>query len=52
MYSALWKILPGPRWARIVQVVVIAVVVLSISVEWIFPWAADTFIQPEITVDQ
>jgi hypothetical protein len=51
VYSALWKILPGPRWAKIVQAVAIAILVLSVAVEWVFPWAAETFIQPETTVD-
>lgn len=52
MYSALWRILPGPWWAKILQAVAIVIVVLSVSVEWIFPWAAETFIQPVTTVDQ
>jgi hypothetical protein len=52
MYSALWRILPGPRWAKVVQAVVMVIVVLSVSVEWVFPWAAETFIQPETTVNQ
>ena len=51
MYSALWKVLPGPRWAKIVQSVVLVILVLSVAVEWVFPWAAETFIQPETTVD-
>lgn len=51
MYSALWRILPGPRWAKVVQMTVIGIVVLAVAVEWVFPWAAETFIQPDTTVD-
>jgi hypothetical protein len=51
MYAALWKILPGSRWIKILQVVVLAVIVLSVAVEWVFPWVASTFIQPETSVE-
>lgn len=52
MYSALWRVLPGPRWLKIVELVVLAVVILSVSVEWVFPWIAENFIQSESTVGQ
>ena len=52
MYAALWRILPGSRWTKIAILVGLALVVLSIAVEWVFPWAAETFIQPDTTVDQ
>jgi hypothetical protein len=51
MYAALWRVLPGPTWLKIVQAFAIAIVVLSIAVEWVFPWVAATFIQPETTVE-
>lgn len=40
MYAALWRILPGPLWLRIMiaAVVVIALVVLLALV--IYPWIA------------
>ncbi len=37
---------------KIAILVVLAIIVLSIAVEWVFPWAAETFIQPDTTVDQ
>lgn len=52
MYLALWNVLPGPKWAKVLQLVVIALAVLAVAVEWVFPWAAETFIQPETTVDE
>lgn len=50
MYSALWRVLPGPRWLKILEVVAIVIVVLAVCVEWLFPWIAATFIQSESTV--
>ena len=51
MYTALWRILPGSLWIKILQVVLLAVIVLSVAVEWGFPWVAATFIQPETSVE-
>lgn len=50
MYAALWRILPGPRWVKVVTLVVLAIAVLAVAVEWVFPWAAETFIQPDNVV--
>ena len=52
MYSALWRVLPGPRWLKIIVLVVLVVAVLSVCVEWLFPWIAENFIQLESTVQQ
>jgi hypothetical protein len=52
MYSALWRILPGSRWVKVIELVALALVVLSVCVEWVFPWVAETFIQSEATVGQ
>ncbi len=38
MYGALWHLLPGPLWVRIVLVLVLVVAVLFCLVEWVFPW--------------
>lgn len=51
MYAALWRVLPGPTWLKVLQAVAIAIVVLSVAVEWVFPWVAATYIQPETTVE-
>jgi hypothetical protein len=52
MYAALWRILPGPRWAKVLQSVALVLIVLGVCVEWVFPWIAATFIQSESTVGQ
>lgn len=50
MYSALWRVLPGPVWVRVIIVTILAVAVLAALVEWVFPWAAETLLPQEATV--
>ncbi len=38
MYAALWHLLPGPVWVRVLLVVVLVATVLFALVECIFPW--------------
>ena len=38
MYGALWRVLPGPAWLRILILVVVLAVLLTVMVLWIFPW--------------
>ncbi|GAA4676066.1 hypothetical protein [Frondihabitans cladoniiphilus] len=45
MYSALWHVLPGPWWLRVVILLVLAAAVLFCLVTWVFP-LVDSFIQP------
>ncbi len=50
MYAALWKVLPGPLWVRIVTAVVAVGVVVALLMLFVFPWV-DGFITPkEVTV--
>ena len=46
MYGALWRILPGPVWLRILILIVLAVVVLWALVTWMFPWV-DSLLGPQ-----
>lgn len=50
MYAALWRILPGPVWVRVLIMIVLAVLVLTALVEWVFPWAAATLLPQDSTV--
>jgi hypothetical protein len=51
MYGALWRILPGPAWVRIVELLVLLAIVLFVLVEWIFPWF-NTFVNVnDVTVE-
>jgi len=52
MYGALWRVLPGPVWLRILLVLVLLAAVLYSLVEWVFPWV-DQFVAPQdVTVEQ
>lgn len=51
MYGALWRILPGPWWARVLILLVAAAAILTGLVVWVFP-AVDQMVAPqEVTVD-
>ena len=51
MYAALWRILPGPWWVRVLILLVVLAGVLTACVLWVFPWI-DTLVAPqEVTVD-
>lgn len=50
MYAALWRILPGPVWLRILILIVLALAVLYGLVFYAFPWVSQ-FVNPqEVTV--
>jgi hypothetical protein len=52
MYAALWRLLPGPVWVRLIIVLVLVAAVLFSLVEWVFPWV-DQFVAPQdVTVEQ
>jgi len=38
MYAALWHVLPGPIWVRILILLVLIAAVLFALVTWVFPW--------------
>ena len=50
MYAALWRILPGPVWLRIVMLVVLLALVLGALVAWVFPWVNSLIPVPDATV--
>ena len=46
MYAALWRVLPGPWWVR-----VLILIVLAACVFYVFPWV-DTLVAPDVTVTE
>lgn len=44
MYGALWRLLPGPIWLKIVLLIILVAVVLYCLVTWVFPWV-DSLLQ-------
>jgi hypothetical protein len=50
MYAALWRILPGPAWVRVLILIVLAAAVLYGLFFYFFPWISP-FVNPqEVTV--
>ncbi|MEJ1230789.1 MAG: hypothetical protein WDM88_09595 [Galbitalea sp.] len=44
MYGALWRVLPGPWWLRVIILVVLAAAILAVCAFWVFP-----LIQPYVS---
>jgi hypothetical protein len=49
MYGALWRILPGPWWVRVLILLVLAAAAITALVIWVFP-LIETLIEPDVTV--
>lgn len=43
MYAALWRLLPGPMWLRLLLLLIALVVIITVLMVWVFPWI-DSFI--------
>lgn len=51
MYGALWRLLPGPWWVRLLIVLVLVAAVLYALFFHVFPWVAPYIIPGEVTVE-
>jgi len=52
MYLALWRILPGPWWLRVVILLVLAAAMLAALVVWVFPFVDMAITPQEVTVQE
>lgn len=52
MYAALWRILPGPLWVRVLILVALAAGVLTVLVLWVFPFVDAITAPQEVVVEQ
>ena len=52
MYGALWRILPGPVWLRVLILIALLVAVLFVLVQWGFPWVNSLLPVQEVTVGE
>ncbi len=51
MYGALWRVLPGPWWVRLIIVLVMVAAITAALVTFVFPFV-DQFITPQdVTVE-
>jgi hypothetical protein len=46
MYGALWRVLPGPWWLRVLILLVLAAAVVYGLFMWVFPWVSQ-FVNPQ-----
>lgn len=51
MYAALWHVLPGPVWLRILILLVVLALLLTSLVLWVFPWVQAMMPTADVTVD-
>lgn len=52
MYAALWRVLPGPWWVRLLILLVAAGAILTALVLWVFP-VVDQMVSPQdVTVTE
>ena len=42
MYGALWRVLPGPRWLKAAEALVLLLAVVWVLFEYVFPVVADS----------
>jgi hypothetical protein len=52
MYAALWRVLPGTAWAKVLQLSLLAAGVLVLLVLVIFPLAAQLFLVEDSLIGQ
>jgi hypothetical protein len=50
MYGALWRILPGPWWVRVVIMLALAAAVLYALFWFVFPWVSTIVDPQDVTV--
>jgi len=52
MYGALWRVLPGPWWVRLLLVLALVAAIVAALVFWVFPFV-DQFVTPQdVTVEE
>jgi len=50
MYAALWQILPGPIWFRVLLTLALVAAALFVLATGVFPWVETILNQQEATV--
>lgn len=50
MYAALWRILPGPAWVRVLILLVLAAGAVYGLFFYVFPWIAPFVVPQESTI--
>lgn len=51
MYGALWRILPGPWWVRLLIVLLLLAAVLYALFFYVFPWVSPLLLPEDVTIE-
>lgn len=51
MYPWIWRHLPGPTWAKIIECIVILLAITLVIFIWVFPWVVAVTHYGETTVN-
>ncbi len=51
MYAALWRVIPGPAWVRVLLLVLLAAAVVAACFTWVFPAIEPYMPFTDITVE-
>lgn len=51
MYAALWRVLPGPWWVRVLILLALATAVVAALMTWVFPVVSLWFAPENVVVD-
>lgn len=51
MYAALWRLLPGPWWLRVLILVALVAAVLYALFWYVFPWVSPLITPGEVDVE-
>lgn len=52
MYGAIWRVLPGPVWLRILFVLILVSAVVAALVLWVFPYVDHLITPQDVTVEE
>ncbi len=51
MYGALWRLMPGPAWLKVLELLVLLAIVVWALFTWGYPWISDTFVGTDPAID-
>ena len=51
MYAALWRLLPGPWWLRVLILLIVLAAVLYALFWYVFPWVSPFITPGEVDVE-
>lgn len=51
MFSLLWRFFPGPAWLRVIVSLAVAVALVWVMIEYVYPWVLEWLPDQEVTVE-